>query len=69
MPGHARNCPILPKLYITRITRLSELIFGTVIQNHEGNALKMVIYVKGTQVAQACPELPDFAQIIYKKNN
>ena len=46
-----------------------EMIFGMVAQNYKGNAMNMVIYVKGTRVAWACPELPDFAQIVYHKNN
>ena len=45
------------------------MIFGMVTQNYEGNAMNMVIYVKGTQVARACPELPDFAQTVYHKDN
>ena len=29
-----------------------------VIQNHEGNLMNMVIYVKGAQIARTCPILP-----------
>ena len=40
-----------------------------VIQNHEGKAMNMVIYVKGTQVARSWPGMLNFTQIVYHNSN